>query len=420
MLRRLLIFALLGIAALAVAWLASQPGAVTVLWQDQTISFHPALLLAAAFLAAGLPLVLYGLYVALRYRTGLFGNGRRLRAERRARALAARALGLVAAGRAEDAAIAARQAEAVAPDDPLTLLATARTAPDADALVATVGRLIASEGGRLLGQIEGARLAGARGRDAQALDWLSTAARENPAAAPVWKQLLAAQVRAGRLDDALESARNHAALDTADPAASARLTAALATAAAGTLDTEAAEKALERAVKADPGFAPAVIALAARQVARGRTGRAERLIEDAWALKPHPGLAEAYGALAPIETGAQRLRRFERLALRRPDATESRLLLAETALESGEALQALETLAPALTGAVRQRSALLAMEAHRRLGMTPSPAAAWPLAVDHGRPEPQWRCTACGASASLWALVCAGCQGVGTLDWPAD
>lgn len=112
-------------------------------------------------------------------------------------------------------------------------------------------------------------------------------------------------------------------------------------------DPAAARAFAERAAGAAPSFAPAAT-VAARLLAGARKhAKAESLIKAAWSAAPHPALARALAELRKSDTKAKRAERLKSLAEIRADHRESRLLLAEAALEAsdvGEARAALDPL----------------------------------------------------------------------------
>ncbi len=159
-----------------------------------------------------------------------------------------------------------------------------------------------------------------------------------------------------------------------------------------------------RAVKADPGLAPAVAAYAAALRQLGKARAAKKALLAGWKVAPHPMLAAAY--LEPVVTPLERAQAAAELAAARPGHAESELVLAETAL------------AARLTGEAR-RHAEVAIAAQGDDGR-----AANILANLDGRPGPAvsgaaWICTACQTRQTEWAPVCPHCQRPGTLTWLA-
>jgi HemY protein len=83
-------------------------------------------------------------------------------------------------------------------------------------------------------------------------------------------------------------------------------------------------------------FAPAGAMAARLLVAEGRGERAAAILEEAWENGPHPALAHAYRDIVPGETREARAHRMTALAERRRDHRESKIVLAELAMERGD------------------------------------------------------------------------------------
>jgi HemY protein len=92
----------------------------------------------------------------------------------------------------------------------------------------------------------------------------------------------------------------------------------------------------QKAFRIAPQFAPAAALAARLLVGEGKHERAASIIEDAWENAPHPALAHAYRDLVPGESEAARAQRMEALANRRRDQRESKLILAELAMDRGD------------------------------------------------------------------------------------
>src|SRR5262249_50686670 len=114
----------------------------------------------------------------------------------------------------------------------------------------------------------------------------------------------------------------------------------LMTAAAQKLERERhPDKASDMAQKAfrmSPGFAPAAAMASRLLVAEGKNERAAAILEEAWENAPHPAIAHAYRDLNPGETREARAQRMAALADKRRDSRESKIVLAELAIERGD------------------------------------------------------------------------------------
>lgn len=166
-----------------------------------------------------------------------------------------------------------------------------------------------------------------------------------------------------------------------------------------------------------PDFAPASVLAARLLKAAGKAARAARLIENTWALAPHPALAESYASLYPTETASTRLARFERLAAQKPDHPESRLRLAEAQLGAGAAGAARQSLKPLTQGAVRARAARLMLQVEANTGGSAAERAHWSDIAANGAAEPLWTCNNCQTERARWTPHCPSCGQFNSLEW---
>jgi HemY protein len=99
------------------------------------------------------------------------------------------------------------------------------------------------------------------------------------------------------------------------------------------------EKAADMAQKAfrmAPAFAPAAALAARLLVGEGKPERAAAILEEAWENAPHPAIAHAYRDLVTGESREARATRMTALVDKRRDHRESKIVLAELALERGD------------------------------------------------------------------------------------
>jgi HemY protein len=92
----------------------------------------------------------------------------------------------------------------------------------------------------------------------------------------------------------------------------------------------------QKAFRIAPAFAPAG-AMAARLLAgEGKGERAAAILEEAWENGPHPALAHAFRDLVPDESREARAVRMNELISKRRDSRESKIVMAELAMERGD------------------------------------------------------------------------------------
>lgn len=265
-----------------------------------------------------------------------------------------RALIASAAGQGALAVRQAARAEALLDRPALSRLLAARAAEaagDLDSAQTHYEAMLQDAKTRLVAQRGLASIAETRGDCAGVLTHAGDAFDRAGQARWAFDALFAAQVGDGRWANAEATLsegerRAHVERETA-----ARMRAVLLTAEARRIEEsepEGAGRLAERAAAASPGFAPAA-ELAGRLLAEQRRHRrAAEILEAAWTAAPHPALARAYGALRRSDTKAKRAERLRALAALNPDHRESRILLAETALDQSNPEAARQALAPIL------------------------------------------------------------------------
>jgi HemY protein len=407
--RRILLVLLVAVVVLALAWaLASLPGRVSGEIGDISFEAPATVVLLGLLLSFA---VLYGAFRAIGALLRLPRTLRRRQAARRRRAgdvAVTRTLLALAAGETGDARREASRARRLLGDTPATLL-----------LAAEAGRIAgrsdeAETAFRALAGRDDAAFLGLRGLLRQAIereDWTEAAALARqaeavqPGAAWLRRERARLAVRAGAWSDALELAD--------DDAPKAALAAAAAEA---ETDPGRARRLARLAWRDDPSLAPAALAYATRLRAAGRESRALAVIRHSWSIAPQPDLADF--ALSLVTDPLQRTQEAQRLTEANPDHTESRLLLARTALEAGLTGEARRHAEAAVAAGVNQRRLwLLLAEIAEAEGGDQREALRHAATAD---PDPTWHCGACHTAHAAWHPSCPDCFTVGRLRWSTD
>ncbi len=412
---RVIAFLIIGLAVIAAAWgLGNLPGHVSATIgsiQIETSAAMAILALVALFLVAVLVLRLLGLIV--HSPSGLLAWRRRHQVRVGERAIT-RVLIALAAGEQRVARKEAQRVRQLLGESPQTLL-----------LCAEAGRLSgheeeAEEAFQALTKQDDGKFLGYRGLLRQAIerrDWVKAEAlaREAEAARPG-----TAWLRQQRAELAIQTDSWAEAAELSDPAGP-RATYFVAAAEAESDPVKALAYA-KQALKADPAFTPAVLAFARRQRATGGERRAQKAVAEAWKLSPHPDLAEF--ALAQGTSAADRHQLAKRLVAENPANTESRLLVAKTALDAGLTAEARQQIDAARAEGLNQRRLwmLIAELEEQEKGDTEDGRMAQRDAFRHAAvadPDPAWRCTRCRSDTAHWSARCPSCAAVGTLKWEA-
>ena len=353
MIRLLWRLALLLALAAGFAWLADHPGTVTVVWQGKEIS--TSVVVAAAIALLGLLLLAFLANLARRLWRSPRAVGDYWRFRRNRKGYESLSRGIIAAS-AGDAAAAARHAAIAGntlADEPLVNVLAAQAA-QLKGDRASVRRIFEAmtkdaetEALGLRGLFFEARqegnMAAARSYAEKALKlnprlaWASTSMLQIQAVSHDWEGAAATigqQVKSGAMA-AADGNRKQAAMLAAQALA---------------LEDREPDRSLElasRALKLDCALAPAALVAARRHIAQGSPRKAARILRQAWALSPHPDLAEVYAHQRPGEGPEQRLARVEELVGGSAGGAEGAYALARAAALAqryGEARRALEPL----------------------------------------------------------------------------
>ena len=408
MFRILLFFLILLPVALALNYLADQPGAVTITVAGK--AYETSLLVGAVgVVLLGLLLMAAWSLVSFSFKLpGLISIANKVR--RRSNGIAAISRGMIAVG-SGDARIArqqAKEAERLLGREPLTLLLKAQAAQlsgersDAEAAFST---MLDSPDTRVLGLrglfVEARRrndtvAARAHAEEAHTLaptvPWASRAALEYASLDRDWPRAIAAVERsAGRNVVTRSEAR--------------RLKAVLMTAQAEDMQERSSDEALRlslAALKVEPGLVPAALIAGRRLSDKADYGRASKVLEAAFKLSPHPDLAEAYLDVRRGDSALDRMKRARVLARARP-GREARFIVARAALDAREFRVARENLEALVLDKVTARAALMMAELEEMEHGRSGPAREWLARASRAPRDPVW--VADGFVSERWSPV---------------
>ena len=364
MIRVVLFLVSVALIAAGFVWFADRPGDVAITWMGYRIETS---LMVAALAVAALVVVAMFIWSVLR---GILRSPEQVslffRHRRAMKGYLAITRGLVAIGAGDMRAArkAADEAARLSPGDPLMLLLTAQSAQmagDRGGAERAFHEMARHEHTRLLGlrglyieaqrRNDGAaarRVAEEAAKAAPELTWAGQAVLDDRCAATDWSGAL----------DALDHMK--AALDKTDYR---RKRAVLLTARALALqdiDRDAARAAALDAVKLAPDLVPAAAFAGRRLAESGDARRASKILNAAWALNPHPDIAEAYANVRFGDTARARLARMQSLAAKVPGQLEGALAVARAALEAREFATARDALAPYLAAPTKRVATLMA------------------------------------------------------------
>ena len=166
---------------------------------------------------------------------------------------------------------------------------------------------------------------------------------------------------------------------------------------------------LERALKARPGFEPAVLALADVYQSLNKAGAAQRLLQRAYMSTPSRAIAERYRSSLGALNEAKQAKKLKTFALKRPDCADSQLLLAELARKEDSLGAARDFAKAALVHQERGDifTFLAELEEAEENG---SQALLWQQRAQNAPHGLVWRCDACGELHTQLHLHCPACD----------
>ncbi len=407
---RLIAFLLITVAVgTGLAWLADNPGNITISWQGTLIDVSVFTATWVSVLAIFLLFVSWSIFKAIWRSPAAVGHYFKRR--RQARGLDALSSGMIAIGSGDrdSATRYAIQARKDLPNEPLTHLLRAQAAQLTDDR-ATSRRIyegmLGSRDTEALGlrglfleaqkenETEAARQFAQRALGLNSkLGWASNALFDMQCKAKDWPAAL----------ETLASARKNGLV--AKPAADRRR-AVLLTAQAQIAEDDDPDKALKLALEAH-GLAPKLVPagdIAGRLLAsRGNTAKAAKVLQNTWKRSPHPDLSLTYAYARPGDSPRDRLTRVKALARLTPHTIESPIAIATAAIEAHDWDGARKALAPLLDKRITQRVCTLMAQIEAEQHGDAGRVREWLARAVNAPRDPTW--TADGVTSAQWAPV---------------
>lgn len=178
-----------------------------------------------------------------------------------------------------------------------------------------------------------------------------------------------------------------------------------------------ADEAAMQANRLAPTLIPAAVLAAQAQVRAGNKRKATRILTTAWATGPHPDIAEAFAAIEPDETPAQRRKRFATLISAASARPESRMVETALAIKAEDFPAARRALGSLAEDEPTARNLTLLAAIERGQGAPDAVVSGWLAKAITASRGPRWICTNCTGVQAAWTPVCEHCEAFDTLDW---
>ncbi|MEM9667948.1 MAG: heme biosynthesis HemY N-terminal domain-containing protein [Pseudomonadota bacterium] len=350
MVRLLLIVVVLIAAGAGTVYLANMPGGVSFElfgWEGRLPVLATIIL---QLMIGGTIALIWGLFAGLWKLPVRIGKSRRASRVRKANYALTDGLLAAEAGDIKTAQRLAKKADSYADDERLKVLLEARTA-EAD------GDWIAAERAwAQLARLPGGQLAGLRGTASAAMERGDPKGAEASARAALelksgadwpFNSLFDLQVARGDWDKALDTLSLGEKNRLISGDSLRRRRAVLQTAKAASVPHEQrsiAQKALAEAIRAAPGFPPAVVHGARQLILEGKDKAAMDILEMGWISRPHPAIAQTARQISLGADQASAEKTLERLIAANPDHYESKILRAELSMKNDDWVKAVKIL----------------------------------------------------------------------------
>ena len=407
---RLILFIVIAICvALTAVWFANHPGLVILEWQGRRVEMTVGIFLVILLVLAAAAVLLVELLRLLFSAPGRWRRRNQRNRELRGYRELSRGLVAAAAGDVRALKLHSRQAERLIGHEPAVQLLSAQSAQldgDEEHALLTYRRMLARPETEFLGLRSLLGEAIKAGDREEALALARRAYRENPEAPWTASTLFDLLTKQALWVEALEVVNTLQNNKTITVATARRRRAVLQYLVGrdkrADRSLDAAIDAARRSARLMPTFTPAQVLRAAALFETNQPGRARRVIERAWEVRPHPELAQAYANLVPEETAAERLRRFERLARRHPTHIETRITMANLALTAGQVETARDNLSPVLAHEPTARACRLMSDIEKAAGASEDTVEGWLAQAINARQDLAWVCEDTGDVLQAW------------------
>ncbi|CTQ74757.1 heme biosynthesis HemY N-terminal domain-containing protein [Roseibium alexandrii] len=342
MIRVLIFFAMLFLAALGFAWMADLPGTISVSWNGYVWEQPPVVVALVVGLVLVAFLVVVGVIRAILKSPQI--AGRFFKQRRKDKGYTALSQGLIALGTG-NAKMARRyglDADKLLNEEPATKLLLAQTAQlagkDGEARQ-RFEAMLDDPNTKTLG-LHGLFVEAERQREpVAARHYAEEAVKAAPGLEWAGKAVLGYQAVAHHWDEALKTLERNYTSKLLDKKAYRRQRAVILTALAHKLEDNDPDRAFSLAKEAH-GLAldlvPAAVITSRLATRRGDIRKASKVIEATWRLSPHPELAETYSHVRTGDSAVDRLKRAKSLAAQRANTAEGAVAIAKAALEARE------------------------------------------------------------------------------------
>ena len=407
----------LGVTA---AWVAENPGQVTMYWLDWRIdtnfAFLLLLLIALSFTTAFFIIVIRKIILA----PGQISTARKLKLHRRGLTELTYGVAALASADIRHAERHTKKAERLLGQTPLTLLLSAQIARSQGDEVKTRALLTAMLDHKETEYMAARSLSDVASKQQMfpaALAMAERAHEINPKDTSASVAMIGLYLRLGQWPEAMNAAaRNrlrHA--DRQHYKGIVHLKQGMSLFAGG--NKLAALAHARSAIRLLPHFVPAILFAATAMNANGQKDKAVKLLLSAWKKSPHPEIAILLQNIVANESKEKQLKTMRSIVAAAPKDVESALAFARTAILHKEWELARKSLKAALAKEESARACKLMADLEQGEFSDFDAAGRWMTKAAAAAPDSAWTCRACGHVADTWDAHCPSCGTFDSLEW---
>lgn len=413
-----IIIAALGIGA---AWIADQPGQVTLNWLGREITMD---IMVAIALALAVVIGLLFFWTVIRFIVNgpqVFSDFWSLRRERSGYSALSNGMLAVGSGNAKLAHKHAKVANKVLKDQPMTLLLQAQTAQlqGNDEEARRVFDLMAQRDDTELFGLHGLFVEAQRSGDMElARAYAERAVERQPELPWAGNAVLKLQSAALDWESVAETLDRNQRYKLISKAEANKKRAVLLTARALELEENDEDAALERAEKAhklDPELVPAAMIAGRIHASRAHIRKASIILERTWRRSPHPDLAEIYAHVRAGDSPRDRLKRVKALAQMGRPGEEGAVAIARAAMDAQLWSEARDALAPYLDNRPVARICTLMAEIEQSDAGDTGRVREWLARAVRAPRDPSW--AADGFTSAEWLPTSPVTGEMGAFKW---
>ncbi|MBH69005.1 MAG: hypothetical protein CMM58_11675 [Rhodospirillaceae bacterium] len=424
MLRSIFFISFIGFLVWIAVWLSENPGRAEINWLGYEIETYFGFLIIVAGIVGIIVWTIIWLIRFVFKAPKAFILGRKNR--RQVDGYKALTLGMaaIAAGDKDEASRLSKKANKLLSDPTVTRLLSAQTAAlngDQAAASRYFNTLRESKETQFVGLVGLMRQAKLSGEDTLLKELTEEAYKLRPESVFVVETLFDIQTKSGLWEEAqatlFEAVRRKVKPEQVAIGPRVTIFTARAYEMQRAADYKAAIRYADRALADDRDFVPAAIVRARLINDKSKDHKAVSLLESFCSRNPHPQVVSAYLKLWPQETFLQRFQRLQNLVDKKRSTQDTRLLVAEAALDAelwGEARKNLE-LASADQLTIKSCRLMSRLEQGERYDEEES--RRWLEKTSLAAPDTSWTCGSCGAIAQSWQALCGHCGDFDIVVW---